>query len=195
MILTVFVGDTTYHAVSEAALRRLIDELMGGGSNRDSGMVGRSRGGVLAKFVLLAPHRDPMASDRYFDSYLQVSINPLTQYGALKWLVPEGSEVRVEQDISRSVWISRNPEPPVSNQDVVANFEDWRLFEPCNTLPIPDIRAAVEEFCELRNGQRPMAVCWVRGDSDTHRSLQADVATSYCQDPWCKVSGSRHPSH
>ncbi|MFC9606942.1 Imm1 family immunity protein [Streptomyces niveus] len=159
--------------------------------------VGQPKGGVLVKFALLAPDRDPIKSDRYFDSYLQVSINPLTRYGALRWLLPEGSEVRVDLDIARSVWISKNPEPPVSDQNVVADFADWRLFEPCNTLPISDIRAAVEEFCELRNGQRPAAVRWDRGDSDAHHSLnvQADVTPSYCQDPWCRVSGSQHPFH
>ncbi|MER8000336.1 Imm1 family immunity protein [Streptomyces sp. NPDC095613] len=197
MILTVFAGGTTYHAISEAALRRLIDELTRGGSDRESGVAGQSKGGVLAKFVLLAPHRDLMKSDRYFDSYLQVSINPITRYGALRWLVLEGSEVRVDPDIMRSVWISENLEPSVSDQNVVADLGDGRLFEPCNTLPISDIRAAVEEFCELRNGRRPAAVCWDRGGSDAHHSLnvQAHVTPSYCQDPWCRVPGSRHPFH
>ncbi|MEV6147606.1 Imm1 family immunity protein [Streptomyces sp. NPDC051992] len=138
-----------------------------------------------------------MKSDRYFDSYLQVSTNPLTGYGALRWQVPEDSVVRVDREIARSVWISRNPEPPALDQNVVADLGDWRLFEPRNTLPVSDIRAAVEEFCELRSGQRPTAICWERGDFGAYHSLNGkeDVTPSYCQDPWCKDSGTRHPLH
>ncbi|MGW7303794.1 Imm1 family immunity protein [Streptomyces sp. NPDC054829] len=197
MILTIFTGGTTYHAASGAILRRLISELVTGGHDQGSDVAGRPKGGIFATFVLLAPHRDPMKSDRYFDSYLQVSTNPLTGYGALRWQVPEDSVVRVDWEIARSVWTSRNPEPPVLNQNVVADLGDWRLFEPRNTLPVADIRAAVEEFCELRSGQRPTAICWDRGDFGTCHSLngQADVTPSYCQDPWCRDSGTRHPLH
>ncbi|GAA2112000.1 hypothetical protein HKK74_38180 [Actinomadura alba] len=195
MILTVFVGDATYHAPSGDVIRRLIDELASGGSGRDSGVVGQSEGGIFATFVLLMPHRDPMESDRYFDSYLQVSVNSLTGYGALRWLVPEGSEVRMDQEIARSVWISKNTEPPVSDPKVVADLSDGRLFEPRSTLPVSDIRAAVEEFCELRSGQRPAAVCWDRDASDEYRFMQADATPPYCEDPWCRISGTRHPFH
>ncbi|MFC9154965.1 Imm1 family immunity protein [Streptomyces bauhiniae] len=197
MILTIFTGGTTYHAASGAILRRLIGELVTGGPGRGPDVVGQPKGGILATFVLLAPHRDPMKSDRYFDSYLQVSTNPLTGYGALRWQVPEDSVVRVDRKIARSVWTSWNPEPPVLDQNVVADLGDWRLFEPRNTLPVSDIRAAVEEFCELRSGQRPAAICWDRGDFGAYHSLngQADVTPSYCQDPWCRDSGTRHPLH
>ncbi|MGW8999419.1 Imm1 family immunity protein [Streptomyces koyangensis] len=197
MILTIFTGGATYHAPSDAVLRRLIGELVGDGSGRGPYMVGRPKGGILATFVLLAPHRDPMGSDRYFDSYLQVSVNPLTGYGALRWQVPEDSVVRVDREIARSVWISKNSEPPVLDQNVVADFDDWKLFEPRNTLPMSDIRAAVEEFCELRSGQRPTLICWNRGDFGVYRSLdgRAGVTDSYCQDPWCGDSGTRHPLH
>lgn len=197
MILTVFTGGTTYHAASGAILRRLISVLVTGGPDQGSDVAGQPKGGIFATFVLLAPHRDPMKSDRYFDSYLQVSTNPLTGYGALRWQVPEDSVVRVDREIARSVWTSRNPEPPVLNQNVVADLGDWRLFEPRNTLPVADIRAAVEEFCELRSGQRPTAICWDRGDFGTYHSLngQADVTPSFCQDPWCRDSGTRHPLH
>lgn len=138
-----------------------------------------------------------MKSDRYFDSYLQASTNPLTGYGALRWQVPEDSVVRVDPEIARNVWTSKNPQPPVLDQHVVANLNDWRLFEPRNTLPVSDIRAAVEEFCELRSGQRPTAICWDRGDFGAHHSPkgQTDVTPSYCQDPWCRDSGTRHPLH
>ncbi|MEV7750026.1 Imm1 family immunity protein [Streptomyces griseofuscus] len=197
MILTIFTGGTTYHAVSGATLRCLIGELVGGGPDRGSDVVGQSKGGIVATFVLLAPHRDPMKSDRYFDSYLQVSTNPLTRYGALRWQVPEDSVVRVDREIARSMWTSNNPEPPVLDQNVVADLSDGRLFEPRNTLPISDIRAAVEEFCELRSGQRPTAISWDRGDFGACHSLngQADATPSYCQDPWCRDSGARHPLH
>ncbi|MFC7863123.1 Imm1 family immunity protein [Streptomyces murinus] len=138
-----------------------------------------------------------MKSDRYFDSCLQVSTNPLTGYGALRWQVPEDSVVRVDREIAGSVWTSKNPEPPVLDQNVVADLGDGRLFGPSNTLPISDIRAAVEEFCELRSGQRPTVICWDRGDFGAYHSLngQADVTPSYCQDPWCRDSGTRHPLH
>jgi hypothetical protein len=197
MILTIFTGGTTYHAAAGDILRRLISELVSGGSGRGSEVVGRSRGNVLATFVLLAPHRDPMKSDRYFDSYLQVSINQHTGYGALRWQVPEDSVVPVHREIARSVWTSSNPEPPVLDQEVVADLNVWRLFEPRNTLPILDIRAAVEEFCELRNGERPTAICWERGDFGAYHSShgQADATPSHCQDPWCRDSGTRHPLH
>ncbi|WP_433406571.1 Imm1 family immunity protein [Streptomyces sp. CA-146814] len=138
-----------------------------------------------------------MKSDRYFDSYLQLSINPLTEYGALKWQVPEDSAIRVDPEIARSVWISKNPEPPVLDQNVVADLHNWKLFKPRNTLPVSEIRAAVEEFCELRSGQRPTAVCWDRDDFGVHHSLsgQPDVTPSYCEDPWCRDLGTRHPLH
>ncbi|MFF8567380.1 Imm1 family immunity protein [Streptomyces albidoflavus] len=138
-----------------------------------------------------------MKSDRYFDSCLQVSVNPLTGYGALRWQVPEGSVVRVDREIAKGVWTSKNPEPPAFDREVVADSGDWRLFEPRHTLPKSDIRAAVLEFCERRNGQRPTAISWERGDFGAYRPLyaQADVAPSWCQDPWCRDSGTRHPPH
>ncbi|WP_394816771.1 Imm1 family immunity protein [Streptomyces lonegramiae] len=195
MILTVFAGDTTYHALSGAALGRLIDELTSSGSGRDSGVAGRPERGVFATFILFVPHRDPMESDQYFDSCLQVSVNSLTGYGALRWLIPEGSEVRMDQDIARSVWISKNAEPPISDPKVVADLSNGRLFEPRSVLPVSDIRAAIEEFCELRTGQRPGAVCWDRDDSDRYCSTQPDTTPPYCEDPWCRISGTRHPFH
>ncbi|MEU6381237.1 Imm1 family immunity protein [Streptomyces sp. NPDC046909] len=139
-----------------------------------------------------------MKSDRYFDSCLQVSTNPLTGYGALTWLIPEGSEVRVDQEIARSVWISKNPEPPKSGQCVVADFGDRRMFEPGSVLLISEIRAAVEEFCELRTGSRPAAVCWERASHDVRRFVnikKGATPSSYCDDPWCRDSGTRHPFH
>lgn len=197
MILTIFTGGVTYHAASGDIVRRLIGELASGGPGQGSGVVGRSKAGILATFALLAPHRDQMKSDRYFDSYLQVMANPLTGYGALRWQVPEGSVVRVDRNVARGVWISKNPEPPVLDQNVVADLGDWKLVEPRNTLPMSDIRAAVEEFCELRSGQMPTAICWDRGGFGAYRSLDgsAGVADSYCQDPWCRDSGTRHPLH
>ncbi|MGW4203710.1 Imm1 family immunity protein [Streptomyces sp. NPDC004726] len=136
-----------------------------------------------------------MKSDRYFDSCLQVSVNSLTGYGALRWLVPEGSEVQVDQDIARSAWISKNAEPSISDPKVVADFSNGRLFEPRCVLPVSDIRAAVEEFCELRTGQRPVVVCWDRDESDGYRFMQPDTRPLYCEDPWCRISGTRHPIH
>lgn len=195
MILTAFVGCVTFHALSGPAITRLIDELTSGGVAQDSGTVERTETEIFGTFVLLAPHRDLMTSDRYFDSYLQASVNLLTGYGALRWFVPEGSEIRVDEEIARSVWISENPDPPVSDQHVVADLDDRRLFLPRSTLPLADIRAAIEEFCEMRTGQRPAVVRWCRDDSDSKSLIQTEAELSCCEDPWCEESGTRHPVH
>lgn len=61
------------------------------------------------------------------------------------------------------VWVSNNPEPPVEDPKVVSDPWTPVYLDRKSVLPIPQIRAALEEFCRVGTGDRPETIGWVHG--------------------------------
>ncbi|MGK5557804.1 Imm1 family immunity protein, partial [Actinomadura kijaniata] len=107
-------------------------------------------GGTQASFTLDAPHRGPRWD--LWDSSLNVTINARTGYGALRWTVSTDTTVPVNPEIAQHLWLSDNPTPPLTDPSVFADPWLPSYHHPNSTLPVAQVRAAVEEFCRSRTG-------------------------------------------
>lgn len=131
--------------------------------------------------------RGQNCTDYVRDHQLTVSVNPATGYGALMWCVTD----RVANErggMYEHVWVSGNPDPPDFDPEVPADWGDAVLFDPGSAIPLPSVRAALEEFCGDGSGDRPRSVEWVPGDlrgrrSDRHYEEPAIVYVDYAH-PW-----------
>jgi hypothetical protein len=107
------------------------------------------------------------------DSYLRVAVNRSTGYGALVWFVAASGPRK--GGIFDQVWISDNPEPPGFDPRVVSDPDLPLFFDPRSTLPVAQVRAAVEQFCRSGTGERPESAAWVPGQVNGHRLDQAPL--------------------
>jgi hypothetical protein len=157
-------------------------------------------GGEIAEFTLAERQHASEGDMPHFDSYLHVAVNARTGYGALKWMLTQGSTVLTDASIGDQVWLSDNPAPPDINPDVISDPGFPRYHHPRSTLPVALVRAAVEEFCRTDTGHRPTCIEWTPGDLAGRRldtpaeEAEEDVIT-HCEDPWCTNSGQEHPAH
>lgn len=103
---------------------------------------------------------------------LRVAINQHTGYGALIWFPDEGFPKK--RDVYGSVWISNNPEPPEFDPRVVSDPGYPLFHDPASAIPIPSVRAAVEEFCRTGTGDRPECIDWVAGHVNGQRLMLMD---------------------
>ncbi|WP_231330179.1 Imm1 family immunity protein [Actinomadura graeca] len=101
------------------------------------------------------------------DNFLRVALNGSTGYGGLVWGITDDSPRR--EGVSDGVWVSDNPEPPDFDPRVVSDPGYPLFFDPRCALPIPRVRAAVEEFCRLGTGDRPENIDWVPGRANGKR--------------------------
>jgi hypothetical protein len=79
------------------------------------------------------------------------------------WLVTVQWAAEKAEEYFNYTWISDNPNPPVFDPRVVSDTGVPRFHDPRSTLPVEEVRAAVEEFCRS-GGERPKCVHWVRGE-------------------------------
>ncbi|MFJ1796820.1 Imm1 family immunity protein [Kitasatospora griseola] len=108
--------------------------------------------------------RNPQAKNP--SAYLRVSANDMSGYGALIWIT-DGQPPR-KGGIYDHIWISDNPAP--------SNIDSWLMsdpylptyHDPASAVPLPQIRAAIEEFCRSE-GERPECISWVTGQYNGHR--------------------------
>lgn len=106
---------------------------------------------------------DDLASD----NCLAVAVNKTAGFGALMWCVDFSSPRR--GGIYEHVWLTDNPQPPLVDPQVVANPDSGLIHSPRSTLPMPQIRLAVEEFCYGDTDDRPECVrvgCSLPADYD-----------------------------
>ncbi|MGW3130668.1 Imm1 family immunity protein [Streptomyces sp. NPDC001123] len=152
---------------------------------------------VIVQFTLSRSRANRIEPSQNFDSYLHVAINHQTGYGALKWLLPPGSDVSVDAAIAGHVWISDNPTPPHMDPYVISDPDLPRYHNPRSTLPIPAVRAAAEEFCRTGTGMRPSSIDWTPGNLSGVRLDVPDsrLSVTYCEDPWCDILEPGHPRH
>ena len=113
------------------------------------------------------------------DNFLRVAVNEETGYGGLAWGVTD------RHPIPSGVWISDNPNPPEFDPRVISDPGCPVFYEPQSTLPLGLVRAALEEFCYLGTGARPVCVRWVRGNVNGRRldsELKVEIVDDI--DPW-----------
>ena len=101
------------------------------------------------------------------DNYLHVAANISTGYGGLVWFVADRHPRR--GGVFDHVWVSDNPSPPDFDPQVISDPGEPRLHDPRSVLPLPRVRAAVEEFCRTGTGMRPESIGLVRGHMSGHR--------------------------
>jgi hypothetical protein len=83
--------------------------------------------------------------------------------------------------------VSDNPRPPDFDPRVVADPGYPLFHDPSSTLPLDQVRAALEEFCYSGVGDRPVSVQWIKGDINGRREdreYDEDLVTENVEDPW-----------
>ncbi|MFJ8746515.1 Imm1 family immunity protein [Embleya sp. NPDC127516] len=78
--------------------------------------------------------------------------------------------------------MSDNPEPPDLDPRVVSDPCYPLFHDPSSALPIPRIRAALEEFCRAGTGERPECIDWVVGGMNGQRFDRPPIA-EFVEDP------------
>ncbi|GAA4932465.1 Imm1 family immunity protein [Streptomyces coeruleoprunus] len=121
---------------------------------------------------------DPPGPDRRGRcSHLRVAANRSTGYGALIWFVTMDDPRR--GGVYEHVWVSDNATPPDFDPRVVSDPGYPLFHDPASALPIPRVRAALEEYCRSATGERPGCVDWVEGHMNGQRldrpSITEDV--------------------
>jgi hypothetical protein len=69
-------------------------------------------------------------------------------------------------------WVTDNPHPPHTDPKVVADPHGIWYHDPRSTLPIAEIRPAVEEFCRAGTAERPESVPWAKAYSTGERRTE-----------------------
>lgn len=150
MILSVFFKDR-WHYGERVDASRLITEVME--ELQGEGGIGRSYSPGEDAWFLLADQR--CGNEPVEGSNLRVAVNQRTGHGALVWFVNPRFR---KGGIHDHVWVSDNPEPPDLDPRVVSDPCYPLFHDPSSALPIPRIRAALEEFCRAGTGERPECV-------------------------------------
>ncbi|MGW2892268.1 Imm1 family immunity protein [Streptomyces griseoruber] len=160
MILTVAIRDKYEYAETPQDISRLIMEVT---CNLDF---------EKNEDPWISPGEDAwlMWSDRRLEesdqpsNHLRVAVNTSTGYGALTWFVNERWPGYSTSKIADKIWISNNPTPPNFDPRVVADPGFPLFHDPFSTIPVSDVRRALEEFCKAATGDRPKCINWIPGD-------------------------------
>ncbi|GHJ47277.1 hypothetical protein Cs7R123_46190 [Catellatospora sp. TT07R-123] len=119
-------------------------------------------------------------------SFLRVSVNRSTQFGALIWFA-EGEPLR-DSDGYGDIWVSENPVPPSFDPRVVADPGFPTFHSPRSTIQVSEVENALLEFCRAGTGRRPQSIQWAEGDLAGRRAdeTRSDVVDGICfvDDPW-----------
>jgi hypothetical protein len=153
------------YAENPDAMLRLVDDvvtlLRSDGRSADSSHI--------ALLMLAEKRHRSETRDWWPDNYLQVSLNPDTGFGGLMWWVSPSRAAATQDEDDEYVWLLDNLEPPSTDPEVVAEPGFVLFFSPRSVLPIPQVRAALEEFCLVGTGDRPRCVGWAKGDLNGRR--------------------------
>ncbi|MFG1888445.1 Imm1 family immunity protein [Micromonospora sp. NPDC049051] len=177
MLLSVFFRGEWRYAVSFDETSRLIVEVMEG-LQAEEQIAGSYFPGEDAWFCLA--DRRCADSVSVAGSNLRVAVNQRYGYGALVWFVDEGFPSR--GGFYDSVWVSDNPDPLDFDPRVVSDPGYPLFHDPASALPVPQVQAAVEEFCHGRSGGRPECVDWVAGHMNGQR-LDRPSMVEVVEDP------------
>ncbi|MBD0676161.1 Imm1 family immunity protein [Streptomyces sp. CBMA156] len=104
---------------------------------------------------------------------LMVSINASSGYGGLIWFSTDDHPQR--GGAWGKTWVSDNPEPPDFDPQVVSDPGYPLFHDPASTLPIAQVRQAVEEFNRIATGGRPECLSWIGGAISGQRDDRAPI--------------------
>ncbi|WP_231873129.1 MULTISPECIES: Imm1 family immunity protein [Kitasatospora] len=167
MILNAVIHGRYYYAETWSEMSELITEVIENLKPEDAGSPWISPG-EQACFMFADGRHTADTRTWWPDNYLYVSVNSSTGYGGLTWFV--GEERAVEANgISDYVWVSDNPAPPAFDPRVVSDPGFPLFYAPGSTLPVSQVRGALEEFCRTGTGDRPESIQWVCGETNGQR--------------------------
>lgn len=168
MILNFSDGRRHRCAETAEAVSAVVNEIFDGRSSKSAGNVAHGDDGTATDAIF-----ELSWSDRCHDlqsseagrnglpsNFLSVACNHSTGYGALVWCVDQVSFPR-KGGIHASVWVTDNVEPPEFDTGVIMDQDVEECHDPRSTIPLHQVRQAVEEFCRLGTGDRPESVRWV----------------------------------
>ncbi|MFF4384596.1 Imm1 family immunity protein [Kitasatospora sp. NPDC001547] len=120
--------------------------------------------GTMAEFCIADR---PFTNEYGGDNTLLVSANSTTGFGALIWYLADSHPLK--RGTGEHAWISDNPEPPSFDPRVVSDPGYPLFHDSASTLPISQIKAALEEFARTGTGARPECISWTPGNADGQR--------------------------
>ncbi|WP_394437448.1 Imm1 family immunity protein [Streptomyces sp. SGAir0957] len=101
------------------------------------------------------------------DNVLSVGLDHPSGFGGILWYCDLGlaDEVTEEMgaDVADSVWVSLNPNPPVRDPKVLSDPWTPYFFDRVSVLPLPVVRATIEDYFREATGFRPARVQWAVG--------------------------------
>lgn len=133
---------------------------------------------ILARKSRSSSHADlafqvvkDVAGDRFYapapDNMLSVGINFAAGYGGLIWYCDGSLSRRVSAEFGHDVayhpWVSLNPDPPHRDPRVMSDPSCPTFFDRISAVPLPVIRAVVEEYFHAGTGFRPAKAQWAKG--------------------------------
>ncbi|MFD7732917.1 Imm1 family immunity protein [Kitasatospora phosalacinea] len=105
-------------------------------------------------------------------AYLSIAANEAIGFGVATWWT-NNLPPRVG-GIYDYMWISDNPTPPDFDPRLVSDTHYPLYHDPASAIPLPRLRAVIEEFCRCRTGERPESISWVTGELNGQRHDRPD---------------------
>ncbi|GAA1228846.1 hypothetical protein GCM10009665_19090 [Kitasatospora nipponensis] len=170
MLLNVHVGGQWRHGETPEEKSRLISEVFGILEEKGSGGPDW-RPGEIAWFSF---SEQPYGADSWPDNCLAVSVNASSGYGGLVWFFNGGKSGRKGGVYDRT-WVSDNPAPPDFDPRVVSDPGHPLFHDPASTLPVAQVRRAVEEYGHNGTGDRPECIGWIGGGMSGQRDDREPV--------------------
>jgi hypothetical protein len=166
MILNVVIGPDRRYAETWPEMSSLIAEVMDNLKGERTDVIdgiSYELAGDVARFACSDQRHDSATrlpdGSNWPSNELVVAVNRVTGYGALVWFV--NRRYARTGGIHDRIWVSDNPQPPGFDTRVVSDPWASEFHDPRSTLRLPQIRAALEEFCRTGTGDRPQSVTWV----------------------------------
>ncbi|MGW2647851.1 Imm1 family immunity protein [Streptomyces sp. NPDC001393] len=165
LILNVRIGSTYHYAETWQEMSDLIEQVI-----REQQCVIPGVGiGDGVVFMFASERHAAQTRGWRPDNHLHVGVNSSTGYGGLVWYVSPKRADESGDEISQWCWVSDNPTPPEFDPQVLSDPGSPLCYDPRSTLPVTQVRAALEEFCRTGTGDRPECINWVRGEINGER--------------------------
>jgi len=145
-ILEAFIHDEQRYAETWPQMTALITEVMTSLATEDPDSPWIVPGEV-AWFMFVDRRRADPYGPPWPNNYLSVAVNTKTGYGGLTWFITERSTIPAGDKIANHVGVTDNPSPPDFDPGVVSDPGYPLFYHPNSTIPVTQVRTALEEFC------------------------------------------------